>query len=173
MTIASNEKERVSAIDITILKAAAERSIKCYQDVSKMKESKINMRKKQLNEKFNEMTTKYFNDNWYYGIPQSLLRACGRASDEGNIKLYMNFERKDFCNWNRFVPYEADEYGKNLNARPANCLKIWLQHCKDNGLLSDNISFNVWGNKKFTVLFNVTFTTETNSETENIESSIS
>ena len=62
--------------------------------------------------------------------------------------------------WDKFVPYKADEYSRNFNARPATCLKMFLERTKELEYLP-NISFEVWGNKKFTVKFTLTFEDQT------------
>ena len=111
----------------------------------------------QFNATCDKLNEKYFDDKNKFSINQSLSRACMKAKDSSCVELYMNFDMNDFCKWHRFVPYKADEYGRNYNARPSSCLNMYLTRCKQDGWLPPNLTFDVWGNKKFTVKFTLKF----------------
>ena len=122
-------------------------------DFRTKKEERVQKCQAKLRAKVNELHTIYFNENDSYSIPNSLNRAAKSNRDPTCIKLYMNFNMQNFCGWGSFVPYMCDEYGKNYHARPVNCLKRYLDTAKEDGLLPNEIEFEVWGNKKFTAVF--------------------
>ena len=119
----------------------------------KEKEQRIQACIKQFNDKCETLIAKYFDENNPKSINRSLERAAERhGAKNGKVELYMNFERSDFQDWSKFVPYKRDEYGRNYNARPASCLNLFLQRAQYLNYLP-NITFDVWGNQKFTVKF--------------------
>jgi len=143
-----------SKIDMQKLHRAAQEGTSNQEERFKKKQERIQECIKQFDSKCDSLHEKYFDNQNSYSIPSSLLRACKRgANDKGEIDLYMNFDRNDFLNWHKFVPFKADEFGKNYNARPSTCLHLYLTRAKKQGYLDDDIKFDVWGNKKFTVHF--------------------
>lgn len=145
----------MSAVNIETLRASAKEGAKNNEEYMKKKEMRIEECKKQLNEKLEECVKKYFDDENKFSINSSLDRACKKNGHRNEVELYMNFDRQDFVEWNKFVPFKADKYGKNYNARPSTCLHMFLTYSHEQGYLPENISFDVWGNKKFTVKFTI------------------
>lgn len=120
------------------------------------KEQRIAEHIKTFNKKCDVLILKYFDKDHLSSINSSFERAVRKSGNLNQVNMYMNFDRDDFKGWNKFVPYKADEYGNNYNARPASCLRLFLEYAKNQGYLPQ-ISFDVWGNKKFTVHFILDF----------------
>ena len=125
--------------------------------------------KKKLQLKLDEMVQKYFDPNWNFSINNSLMRGCQRNDGASSFDVYMNFDRADFSGWNTFVPYKADQNGNNYNARPPNCIRRFLEYAQENLFLPGNITFNVWGNLKCTVVFTILFEEDVEGKTEKID----
>lgn len=163
----------MSTINVETLRELAKDSEKDFQEFKAKKELRRQEHIKTFNNKCDELNQKYFDENDPKSINCSFARAVKKSSSS-EVNLYMNFVHADFCGWAKFVPFKADEYGNNYNARPASCLRLYLERAKELGYLP-NITFDVWGNKKFTVHFKLQLygqddTTEAeNSEAENSE----
>tara|TARA_B100000482_G_scaffold191076_1_gene175458 strand:+ start:850 stop:1344 length:495 start_codon:yes stop_codon:yes gene_type:complete len=164
-------------MDMKSLYVAAQEATSNQAEKSKKKQERIQACIKRFNAKCDELNEEYFDNENPYSIPSSLLRACKKgANEQGEIELHMNFKRDKFTKWHAFVPFEADEYGYNYNARPSSCLRLYLTRAQEQGYLNNNIKFKVWGNEKFTVYFsfnlqNVEFINEEEKKKE--ESSVS
>ena len=115
----------------------------------------IEMRKKQLYDKIQSLHEIYFADDNKFSVTKTLMRAAQFNKDPKQVKAYMNFNIKDFFDWGKFVPFLEDDYGKNYNARPVNCLNRYLKAAQEEGYLPDYVKFEAWGNKKFTVVFTI------------------
>ena len=113
------------------------------------------MRKKQLYDKIQSLHKIYFADDNKFSVTKTLMRAAQYNKDPKQVKAYMNFNIKDFFDWGKFVPFLEDDYGKNYNARPVNCLNRYLRTAQEEGYLPDYVKFEAWGNKKFTVVFTI------------------
>ncbi len=147
----------MSKIDAQSLFKSAQKGAEEQEKYKQRKQARIQQCIEKFNGTCDNLNKKYFDPSNKFSINQSLDRACRQTRDSSTVKLYMNFDRDDFCNWHRFVPFKADEFGRNYNARPASCLAMYLTRAKDQGWLPENITFNVWGNKKFTVEFTAKF----------------
>lgn len=147
----------MSKIDAKSLYNSTKKGVQDQEDYGKRKQERIQNCIDKFNDTCETLNKKYFDAKNNFSINQSLNRACLKAKDASTVKLFMNFDRDDFCNWHRFVPFKADQYGRNYNARPSTCLAMYLTRAKDQGWLPENIFFEVWGNKKFTVEFTVKF----------------
>lgn len=144
----------MSKVDMNSLHVVAKEATSNQEEKAKKKQERVQACIKQFNDKCDSLHEKYFDEKNSFSVPSSLVRACKRgANDKGEIELYMNFERNDFVNWHKFVPFKADEYGKNYNARPSTCLRLYLTRAQEQEYLDKEIKFDVWGNKKFTVKF--------------------
>ena len=137
-----------------IMQIALERKKKNTTN-KKYKEPIIEMRKKQLHDKIQSLHTTYFAEDNKFSVTNTLMRAAQNNKDPRKVQAYMNFNIKDFFDWGKFVPFEPDEYGKNYNARPVNCLNRYLKAAQEEGYLPDYVKFEPWGNKKFTVVFTI------------------
>ena len=137
------------------LRAVADESKKTRDEFMKAKAKRIEECKMKFTTKCKELRDWYFDDTNEDGIVRSVNRAIEKYGGRGrDVDLYMNFRRPDFCGWNKFVPFQPDQYGNNYNARPSSCLKLFLDDCKEKGYL-ENIEYDVWGNRKFTVKFTI------------------
>ena len=155
----------MSTLNIDELFAKASDSHKSKEKYNDTKQLRIAEHIKTFNSKCNTLISKYFDKNNSSSINSSFERAVRKSGSLDQVNMYMNFDRDDFKGWNKFVPYKADEYGNNYNARPATCLKLFLEYAKNLGFLPQ-ISFEVWGNKKFTVHFVLDF--NENNDTSSI-----
>lgn len=145
----------MSKINMELLKKAAFSKLEA-EDPEKIE--RIALCKKKEKEKLDSLIKKYFDQEWEYSINNSLMRVCEKSTGEQNsINLYMNFDRKDFVGWNSFVPFKADDWGQNFNARAPNCIRRFLEHAQLIDMLPGNITFEVWGNLKCTVVFTIMF----------------
>lgn len=153
----------MSTIDVASLREMMKS--KCMSRDKIAKEERVKECIKTFNDKCDTLIAKYFDETNDKSINASMERAVKKSTDFSDIDLYMNFERDDFRGWAKFVPFLKDEYGRNYNARPASCLRLFLERAKDIGYLP-NISFEVWGNKKFTVKFTLHIEEETVQEPE-------
>ena len=156
----------MSKIDAKSLYKSAQKGAENQEEYRKRKEERVQKCIDKFNEKCDTLHKKYFDDSNRFSINQSLNRACLKSTNSSSVKLYMNFDREDFCNWHRFVPFKADEYGRNYNARPSTCLFLYLTRAKEQKFLPENIIFDVWGNKKFTVEFTLNFSDDVFKESE-------
>ena len=147
-------------INITELRKLALESKQTKEERDSKKQLAIQKCKDKLENTCKELDKKLFDKEDYYSIPHSFTRACSRNGITNKLDVYINFNIKDFSGWNKFVPYENDGNGRNIHARPANCLKRYLTRAQCNGMLPKNIDFDVWGNKKFTVKFTIHFDSE-------------
>lgn len=154
----------MTTIDIAELKKLAMQSEKGKAEFLKNKQERIQILKDKLEETCQKLDDKIFNSDDYYGLPQSFTRACRKGGNASQVDVFINFDIKDFSNWAKFVPFVPDQYGRNLNARPSNCLKRYLTRAHEIGKLPPNVAFHVWGNKKFTVKFEISFTDDDNAE---------
>lgn len=146
----------MSSINVNALLQSAEESQKSRENYVAQKSVRIKECIQKFNKQCDDLIFKYFDDNDDQSINRSLERAVKKSGNTDRVDLYMNFDREDFKGWAKFVPFKADEYGRNYNARPATCLSLFLQRAKHLGYLP-KISFDVWGNKKFTVKFTLDF----------------
>lgn len=146
----------MSSINVNALLKEAQQSRQNYEKYRERKYEKIQNCKTMFNEKCDKLILKYFDVENPYSINSSLLRAVKKSGNTDVVHLYMNFQKNDFKNWEKFVPFKADEFGRNFNARPASCLKLFLDRAKELGYLPQ-ISFSVWGNANFTVKFTLYF----------------
>ena len=121
------------------------------------KTEKIEQHKRTLDQKCDELYHKYCDDENPRSINRSLEKQVKHSGNSDVVDLHMNFNIEDFKGWNKFVPFKDDGNGRNYNARPANCLGYFLQKMKDKKHLPENLDFDVWGNKKFTVKFTLHF----------------
>lgn len=145
-----NNSSTMSKISMSVLKEM--RSTEFNDE----KQKKIEARKMELTSKMDGLLQKYFDPTDEYSVYSSIQRAVKRSStDAKEIEFYMNFTKEDFFHWHKFVPYKADENGFNLNAKYTECCKRFLKYAKDKEYLPDNIQFDVWTNKKFTVKFTI------------------
>lgn len=155
----------MSKINIELLKKVAYSKCEEAEDTEKME--RVAVCKKKEQEKLKSLIEKYFDEEWEYSINNSLLRVCEKSKgDKNSIKLYMNFDRKDFVGWNAFVPFKPDDWGQNYNARAPNCIRRFLEHAQLIDMLPGNITFEVWGNMKCTVVFTILFDGEEVEEVE-------
>ena len=145
----------MTKITMDALSETAKLSIQNKESFMIEKAKRVEQCKQMFANKCDELRTIYFDENKENSIVCSVKRAVLKHGGKWkNVDLYMNFEISHFCNWNKFVPYKADTYGKNYNARPSSCLNAFLLDCKSKGYL-ENIDFEVWGNRKFTVKFTI------------------
>mgnify|MGYP001171589412 CR=1 FL=1 len=150
----------MSKIDISSLRNTAQSGAENRDEYMRKKKIRIEECVKVFNQKISDLHLLYFDDNNKFSINKSLERACKKAYNPDYVELYMNFNISDFSGWGKFVPFQPDQYGKNLNARPANCLRMYLTRAQADGYLPSNIKFDVWGNKSFTVKFTIDFKDE-------------
>ena len=146
----------MSSVNVTALFASAQQSKATYTARKEEKSIRVQECIKQFNEKCDTLIKKYFDEDDEYSINKSLERAVAKSGRTDAVDLHMNFNRDDFTGWHKFVPFQADEFGRNYNARPASCLNLFLARAKHLGYLPQ-ISFVVWGNRKFTVKFTLRF----------------
>ena len=146
----------MSAINVKALHASAQKSKETYTAKKEHKSIRVKECIEHFNERCDVLIKKYFNEEDEYSVNASLARAVAKSGRTDAVDLHMNFTRSDFCGWHKFVPFQADEFGRNYNARPATCLKLFLERAKHLGYLPQ-ISFVVWGNQKFTVKFTIRF----------------
>lgn len=126
-------------------------------EYDKEKADRVELRKKELHDKMDDLILKYFDENNEYSVNNSLKRAFAKSDEESKeIVFYMNFDRQDFLRWSRFVPYKADpETGYNMNARATECCNRFLKYSQQKEYLPSNVEFDVWKNKKFTIKFKI------------------
>ena len=146
----------MSSVNVTALFAFAQQSKATYNANKEQKSIRVKECIDRFNKKCDTLIKKYFNEDDEYSINKSLERAVAKSGRTDTVDLHMNFDRDDFIGWHKFVPFQADEYGRNYNARPASCLNLFLARAKHLGYLPQ-ISFVVWGNRKFTVKFTLRF----------------
>jgi hypothetical protein len=157
----------MSKINMELLKKAAYSKTEA-EDQEKME--RVAACKKKEQEKLDSLIAKYFDAEWEYSINNSLMRVCERSTgDKNSINLYMNFDRKDFVGWNAFVPFKPDDWGQNYNARAPNCIRRFLEYAQLIDMLPGNITFEVWGNFKCTVVFTIMFDGEEDGEEVEVE----
>jgi len=106
---------------------------------------RIELRKQQLNDKFQEMINKYFDK----GDPRSIPNALMKHANLGNENVYINLIRSDFTGWHTFVK------GGYKNAHPRKCVHMFLRYAVENDYLPRNVRWNIWNNLSFTVVFNL------------------
>lgn len=146
----------MTSVNVTALFASAQQSKATYTAQKEQKSIRVQDCINKFNERCDILIKKYFNENDEYSINKSLQRAVAKSGRTDVVELHMNFNRDDFTGWHKFVPFQADEFGRNYNARPASCLNLFLARAKHLGYLPQ-ISFFVWGNRKFTVKFTLRF----------------
>ena len=106
---------------------------------------RIELRKQQLKDKFQEMMNKYFDKDDPRSIPNALMK----HANLGNENVYINLIRSDFTGWHTFVK------GGYKNAHPRKCVHMFLRYAVENDYLPRNVRWNIWNNQSFTVVFNL------------------
>lgn len=149
----------MSSVNVKALYVSAQESQQRSIAKKEEKASRIEECIRMFNEKCDILIKKYFDEHNYYSINNSLARTVAKSGRTDTVNLHMNFDRNDFVGWYKFVPFQADEHGRNYNARPASCLRLFLDRAKYLGYLPQ-ISYVVWGNQKFTVKFTLQFEDE-------------
>lgn len=115
--------------------------------------ARIQAKKDELEQKCVSLDAVLMNPNDPRSLYSAVKRAAKYADKDGKKEFFINFDRDMFCKWNRFVPFKPDANGFNYNARPASCLKLYLDRCKAKEMLPPGLTYDVWGNRKFTVKF--------------------
>lgn len=133
------------------LQCAVEEGMK--SKMNKMKETsendkeridRIESRIKQLNEKLESLVHKYLNVE-----SNSIRTSIIEHARLGHDKVYINLERDDFVGWHTFVK------GGYKNAHPRKCVHLLFRYAQKHGYLPNSISWEVWNNQSFTVVFTI------------------
>lgn len=147
-------------IDADVLQNTLEANIK-EENVDDERLQRIELRKKQLHDKLEEMIQKYFDKSDDRSIPNAILK----HANLGNTSVYINLDRNDFTSWHTFIK------GGYKNAHPRKCVHMFLRYAVQNEYLPKHIRWNIWNNSAFTVVFHIKnnrYDKETQSEQEQI-----
>jgi hypothetical protein len=117
---------------------------------------RVELRKQQLQDKLKEMRDKYFNKDDPRSIPNALLK----HAELGNENIYINLVRSDFTGWHTFVK------GGYKNAHPRKCAHMFLRYAVEYDFLPNNVTWNIWNNQSFTVVFDIQKTVVAEKENE-------
>ena len=79
--------------------------------------------------------------------PRCLQNALLSSAEKASRCLYFNFNRDDFEGWDKLVD------GGYKNAKPTHILHQLLTGAKMDGEIPENVSWDIWNNGAFTVLF--------------------
>lgn len=105
---------------------------------------RIENRVKQLNEKLESIACKYLNND-----SNSIRTSIIEHARLGHDKVYINLQRDDFVGWHTFVK------GGYKNAHPKKCVHLLFRYAQQHGYLPNSISWEVWNNQSFTVVFTI------------------
>ena len=108
------------------------------------RKQRIETRINQLNEKLEALSQKYLTDE-----KNSIRNSIIEHARLGHDKVYINIEREDFVGWHTFVK------GGYRNAHPRKCVHLLFRYAQQNGYLPSSISWEVWNNQSFTVVFTI------------------
>lgn len=110
----------------------------------KDRSDRIECRIKQLNEKLELLAHKYLNNE-----SNSIRTSIIEHARLGHDKVYINLQRDDFVGWHTFVK------GGYKNAHPRKCVHLLFRYAQRHGYLPNSISWEVWNNQSFTVVFTI------------------
>lgn len=108
------------------------------------RKQRIETRVNQLNEKLEILSQKYLTDE-----KNSIRNSIIEHARLGHDKVYINLERDDFVGWHTFVK------GGYRNAHPRKCVHLLFRYAQQHGYLPSSISWEVWNNQSFTVVFTI------------------
>lgn len=108
------------------------------------RQQRIESRVNQLNEKLEHLANKYLTDE-----KNSIRTSIIEHARLGHDKVYINLEREDFVGWHTFVK------GGYRNAHPRKCVHLLFRYAQQHGFLPSSISWEVWNNQSFTVVFTI------------------
>ena len=134
------------------LQKAIEEGMKAKMSKKKQEEStdnqerlqRIESRVHQLNAKLEELANKYLTDE-----QNSIRNSIIEHARLGHDKVYINLDREDFVGWHTFVK------GGYRNAHPRKCVHLLFRYAQQHGFLPSSISWEVWNNQSFTVVFSI------------------
>ena len=124
---------------VKMSKVDAEKSVETKERVERIED-----RIKQLNNRLQMLVDKYLNND-ENSIRSSILEHARLGHD----KVYINLQREDFVGWHTFVK------GGYRNAHPRKCVHLLFRYAQQHGYLPTSISWEVWNNQSFTVVFTI------------------
>ena len=89
---------------------------------------------------------------WEKYFPEILSEKCLqsallKSAHKGVRALYFNFDRSDFTGWHNLVE------GGYKNAHPVKMVNDLLKAARKDGFIPSSITWDIWNNQAFTVLF--------------------
>lgn len=111
---------------------------------NKERMERVEGRIQQLNDKLQSLVEKYFSHD-----QNSIRKSIIEHARLGHDKVYINLQREDFVGWHTFVK------GGYRNAHPRKCVHLLFRYAQQHEYLPASISWEVWNNQSFTVVFTI------------------